>query len=152
MIAPIISAVGALAARWYLSKSMGGLLGSRIELANGFTSMRSTEEGLALMQLGISPYEGELLTSSCALSLAARHTEICRQTLQQSNSQSPGQWKSVIALRITSITRCRIGLPHAAVAPGNAKGYGQHTCPAERAALAERRCVRDDTVHSCTLA
>lgn len=65
MATSVLGAVGALATRWYLSQSVGSLLGSRIELANSFTSMRSTEEGSTLMQLGMSPYTGVDVWPTC---------------------------------------------------------------------------------------
>ena len=58
MAASVLGAIGALAARWYLSQASEGLLGSRIELANSFTSLRGVQEGSVLMQLGMSPYTG----------------------------------------------------------------------------------------------
>jgi hypothetical protein len=56
-----VSVVGALAARWYLSRVAGNMLASRIELANAFTGLRGLLEGQALMELGMSPYAGAVL-------------------------------------------------------------------------------------------
>jgi hypothetical protein len=56
----LVSAAGSLSARGLVTSLVGDVLQSRMEITNAFVGMLGIREGLALMDLGLSPYQGAL--------------------------------------------------------------------------------------------